>query len=241
MAFSRKYVTFLHVTTLIPGRSDDDLLGRVGGSGFPTLLVLDAEGEVVARPQERTVHAFELAIAAGLDRLAERAALAQRKGEGGATLHDLGRDFLTSLGLARELDPEVWMPRYVAVRDGLSAEERRQVERRLTEAQLGRYTMPTLQLDLDTKEGRDAALQLFSARRKLDELPNGAFGNRVVLGMLRWAEHVKDPILFESLLAELRSVRVGLADGGFMAHNEKRLEHLWKGLPPPERVLPQRR
>ncbi len=39
---------FLHVTTQIPGRANDDLLGKVGGRGFPHVCVLDADGGVLA-------------------------------------------------------------------------------------------------------------------------------------------------------------------------------------------------
>ncbi len=39
---------FLHVTTQIPGRSHDDMLGTVGGRGFPHLCVLDFDGSVLA-------------------------------------------------------------------------------------------------------------------------------------------------------------------------------------------------
>lgn len=39
---------FLHVTTQIPGRANDDMLGKVGGRGFPHLCVLDADGSVLA-------------------------------------------------------------------------------------------------------------------------------------------------------------------------------------------------
>jgi len=42
-------VPFLHVTTRIDGRKDEDLLFDVGGSEFPTIVFLDADGEVIGR------------------------------------------------------------------------------------------------------------------------------------------------------------------------------------------------
>jgi len=46
--FSKNVVPFLHVTTHIEGRTDDDLLARKAKRVvFPTILILDAEGEVL--------------------------------------------------------------------------------------------------------------------------------------------------------------------------------------------------
>src|SRR5688572_23206498 len=44
----KECVLFCHITTRIPGHPDDDLLTKMGGAGFPTLLVLDAEGDKLA-------------------------------------------------------------------------------------------------------------------------------------------------------------------------------------------------
>ena len=51
--FSEDYVMFLHITTRIEGRENDGLLGDVGGTGFPTLVVLDATGSVIAKHGRR--------------------------------------------------------------------------------------------------------------------------------------------------------------------------------------------
>ncbi len=45
--FARDYVLLAHITTRIPGRANDDLLHEKGGLGWPTVLFLDAEGDVV--------------------------------------------------------------------------------------------------------------------------------------------------------------------------------------------------
>lgn len=53
------YVLFCHVTTQIPGQKNDDLLTKVGGQGFPHLVFLDSDGEVLATHEdERTLDAF---------------------------------------------------------------------------------------------------------------------------------------------------------------------------------------
>jgi len=51
-------VLFLHITTKIDGRKDDDLLRRVGGGGFPHLVAMDAEGKVLGSPPGRSVADF---------------------------------------------------------------------------------------------------------------------------------------------------------------------------------------
>lgn len=58
-AFTKTVVPFLHVTTRIEGRLNDDLLSVYGGRGFPTLKFLDAEGKAVAEPGGRSVEAFQ--------------------------------------------------------------------------------------------------------------------------------------------------------------------------------------
>lgn len=57
--FSKKHVMFLHVTTRIEGRKDEDLFNKVGGRGFPSFFVLDSDGKVVAQHEgPRTAAAF---------------------------------------------------------------------------------------------------------------------------------------------------------------------------------------
>jgi hypothetical protein len=55
--FSKQYVMFCHVTTRIEGRKDDDLLSKKGGNGFPYLVAMDANGDVIAqhKPVQRTL------------------------------------------------------------------------------------------------------------------------------------------------------------------------------------------
>lgn len=63
---------FLHVTTRIEGRKDDDLLTRKSGRAlFPTFLILDADGEILLK--------------------LDRAVLSAAIGNGGPTIASLGR------------------------------------------------------------------------------------------------------------------------------------------------------
>lgn len=51
-----------HVTTQIEGRPDDDLLSQKGFRGFPSLAILDAEGEILKKDIGRTVEAMNTAV-----------------------------------------------------------------------------------------------------------------------------------------------------------------------------------
>lgn len=50
---------FCHVTTHVDGDPYPNLLREKGGTGFPTLLFLDADGAILAHQGERSVAAFE--------------------------------------------------------------------------------------------------------------------------------------------------------------------------------------
>ena len=49
---------FCHITSKVEGDKDQDLLQKMGGRGFPTLLWLDAGGEKIAEQGDRTVDGF---------------------------------------------------------------------------------------------------------------------------------------------------------------------------------------
>ena len=71
--FSKGYVMFLHVTTMIQGRKDDELLMRIGGAAFPHLVVMDVDGTVVREHRAApSVEAFRQTAEAGKARLALR-------------------------------------------------------------------------------------------------------------------------------------------------------------------------
>jgi hypothetical protein len=79
--WSKGVVPYLHVTTHIEGRANDDLLSVYGGRGFPTLKFLDAKGNAIGEPNGRDIKAFDATVAKikDLDDLRKRI----KKGEKG--------------------------------------------------------------------------------------------------------------------------------------------------------------
>ncbi len=76
-------VLFCHITTRIEGRPYDDLLGEKGGRGFPSLMFLDASGELLGEHQgPRTVEGLTKSLASVQKKAKELAAL-RAKAEGG--------------------------------------------------------------------------------------------------------------------------------------------------------------
>ena len=62
--FGKQVVLFAHVTTRIEGRPYDDLLVRKGRTGFPSFVMMDANGEALAIGGARTVAAFTESVEA---------------------------------------------------------------------------------------------------------------------------------------------------------------------------------
>ncbi len=57
--FGSKVVLFSHITSRLPDAAYPNLLSEKGGSGFPYLAYLDAEGNVIGKPAGRSVEAFQ--------------------------------------------------------------------------------------------------------------------------------------------------------------------------------------
>lgn len=54
---------FCHVTSLVDGDPHQGLLREKGGTGFPYLIWMDADGNIAARQRERSVEGFQQTLA----------------------------------------------------------------------------------------------------------------------------------------------------------------------------------
>lgn len=63
-AFAKNYVLFCHVTSRVAGAKHDGLLSEKGGQGFPHIVAMDSEGDVLAEHEgPREAAAFEKTMA----------------------------------------------------------------------------------------------------------------------------------------------------------------------------------
>jgi hypothetical protein len=60
--FGGQAVLFMHVTTHLDGHPYDDLLLRKGQGGFPSFVVMDEDGELLAVVEKRSVEGFQAAL-----------------------------------------------------------------------------------------------------------------------------------------------------------------------------------
>jgi len=64
--YSRNVVLFIHISTRIPGEANGTLFAEKGGNAFPTLMVMDKDGNVLARQcGERSMRVVRDVVAEG--------------------------------------------------------------------------------------------------------------------------------------------------------------------------------
>jgi hypothetical protein len=183
--FSKDYVMFLHVTSMIQGRKDDELLMRIGGAAFPHLVVMDVDGSVVREHSAApSVEAFKETGAAGRQRLALRKKAAA--GDRGAIL-----EFALARAAAGQTTSRK-LARAIARAGELSP----------AEDQLCRNALTTLRFD----EAKIYAQGAWFARMLADGLvPEGEEKQTAFyLEILKWAELQEDVATYERALKEMR-------------------------------------
>lgn len=91
--FGQDVVLFCHVTSQVEGDEHQDLLRQKGGAAFPYLAFLDAAGNVIARPKERTVDAFHDAVEQDVAAWHELVAAAENDEDAAARLFEKRVEF----------------------------------------------------------------------------------------------------------------------------------------------------
>lgn len=183
--FAKDYVMFLHVTTMIEGRKDDELLMRIGGAAFPHVVVMDVDGSVVREHNAApSVEAFRETGEAGKARVALR----QRAKAG-------DRNAILQFALARATAGQITSRK-------LAREIARVGELSPAEEQRCKQTLTTLRFD----EAKIYAQGAWFARMLADGLvPEGDDKQTAFfLEILKWAEWQEDVAAYERALAEMR-------------------------------------
>ncbi|MHC4549948.1 MAG: hypothetical protein ACYTEZ_14345 [Planctomycetota bacterium] len=185
--FSKDYVMFLHITTMIEGREDDDLLMRIGGTAFPHLVVMDVDGSVIREHRAApTVEAFRETGEAGRQRLALRASAAAGD-----------RDAILKLAFARADGQQITskrLRREVARAGRLTAEEQERFAKALT--------------GLLFAEAEVCAQGAWYLRMEKEGLVPQEVEPRTqfYVGILKWAEFQEDAAIYGRALEEMRKM-----------------------------------
>lgn len=216
--FAKGVVLFAHVTTRIEGRRDEDLLSRKGGTGFPYLVAMDAEGRVTAGLEGgRTVDAFGAMVARGKEYAAKKARKDLPAEEALALLtHDLKYGNLDLAGAKAA----------AAALKGLTPEQKRSVDHAILDKEIRDATGA---IKTGSPEERQAVGKVMAGFLKEGREPDpdgGGFQPYWIL-LLDHAEAAKDAALFEKALGKLRE-KLGSNPGakGFFEKQEQRLEKL---------------
>lgn len=217
MKFSKDYVLFCHITTRVPTDKHQDLLEKKGGQGFPHIVFMDSDGNVLAEHNgARSAEAFgETGKKAGnFIALREKAA----KGDPGAkidflaTQMELGHvDEATADARLKELGP-------------LTPEQRKKFDG-LKSGLAVKTIMESVNSEQAAEEAGKKFLEMKKAGRP--EPPGDEQAQPYWILMMRVAEKAKDVETYESALKALKA-RFGSNPRaqGFFKNAEKTLETL---------------
>ena len=182
------------MTTHVAGEPYPNLLKEKGGTGFPTLLILDEEGNILARQGERTVAAFETTLKAVLDlrALEQKAKAGDTSGTADIVLAKL------TLGSIKKLDEA---KAALAAAGKLAPEQRKRADGLLLALEMNELATearkPGSGIDLGAR-----CAEWFTAGK----IPSGD-ATMFYTSIMTHAERTKDPQLFERAFAGYKAMR----------------------------------
>lgn len=224
MTFAKDYVLYCNITTRIPGHPHDDLLSEKGGMGFPYIVFMDSEGNVVVKHEsDRSAAGFS---ATGT-RVKEYVALRDRAAEGDPAARV--EFFIVRL----ELD-HFTFEQAQKEREGLELSEEQQ--KRFTET-LNDLEVKSImdklggaQKVFQNKEKIAEAVRQFQEMDKAGRTPSGEQPFLMFwIAMVEHAKSTEDPALFEHAL---EAVKVRFGSDPRFARGLKELEQELEKLRP---------
>lgn len=220
-AFARGVVLFTHITSRIPGEKYGDLLSQKGGRGFPHLVIMDAEGDVLATHEgPRTVEGFQATAKAAQHYL-------DLKGLASPTPAQQVELLLAELQLGK-VGLEAARQRKEGL-EGLTPEQSTQIDQALTDLEIRdvlEKAQPSSQEEANRLKAELGAR--FQAMFKEGRRPAGDQATQAFYGLiLDHAEQEKDAATFAEALGILRE-RYGKQPGTerFFKAQEERLAKL---------------
>lgn len=186
-------VPFLHVTTKIEGRLNDNLLAEIGGKGFPSMRFMDGDGNVLGAPSGYQVAAFE-------SRLVQIQNIQQLEQRIDAGEEDLNDDlFLAKLRMG--VIPYVFAKAKAATFDDFTKVEAAEVAQLLLDLEV-----KSLLRNRRTPVGKHEATQRFLEMIETDLLPGKDALGEVWRHLNSVADRAEDIALFERSLLGMKEV-----------------------------------
>jgi hypothetical protein len=189
-------VLFCHVTSRVEADKDQGLLQEKGGRGFPYLVWMDAEGNVLAKQGERTVAGFEK-TRTNLVAFAEMDAKFQ-KGDKAAGIDALIAGM--ELGRYTADDAAKMLPKLGKI----PADKQKKIDGMLVNAEVDK-----LSTTVRNKEQAAEAGRKFVEMEKAGKIPTGRTALSFYSMMLETHEADKDVKAFEKTLETLKKLVEG--------------------------------
>jgi len=226
--WGKKYVLFCHITTHIKGEKYGDLLTQKGGNGFPHLVFMDADGNVLATHEgDRSLEAFdETAKKAqkGLE-LRKKAASGDKAALVEVTLMDLEEGHIKLAEAKKKLEGVTLTDEQKKKFAGAEANED-------VKAIIEPYDKNPPQTQQDMEKARREVGEKFAARKKAGKAaPTGEQEWNVYWSLLMgYAEEKKDAALYSDCLDAFKE-KYGKEPRAKQAleNMQKKLEEMKKG------------
>ena len=194
-AFSEKVVPFLHITTRIEGHPYDDLLTEKGGTGFPTLMYMDADGAKLGEPEGRDVSDFDAGLAKAADLQKQLTDLRARvaKGDEKAKVGLFLVEF--ELGMISFEDAKA---KAKTLKD-LTPEQKKKLKQMLVNGEVNE-----LLAGIRSEETMLEAAAKMKAMLEEGKIPTGDAADNFWSILMEWASRNEDIPVFEKALAALK-------------------------------------
>jgi len=191
--FAKKVVLFCHVTTQVETDKYQSLLKEKGGRGFPTLLFLDADGNVLAQQGERTVAGFErtAALLQGLEATRKKADAGDASAKVDLLLAEM------KLGGVKTRDQA--SSRLVGLQP--DAGQKKELDSFFTEWEVEEL--------MAERPPVDEVAQKFAAMWREGRVPEGRNARYFWNTLLTWADKKGDAEILETALAKMKELSYG--------------------------------
>ncbi len=170
------------------------LLREKGFGGFPSLAFMDAEGEVLTSPRQRSVEGFN----ATLDGLQNYLTLKEKAANGDKTVANAL--FLAELDLGKVEFAEA-TARFAELR-GFTADEKKNIESQIVGLEFTSMISEVRQLGLGIAAARKRAADMAKASRA----PSGQMAGQFWTYCMRHADTDEDGKLYEESLTHLKKI-----------------------------------